>query len=77
MRESQIKPFIEVHRFDQCPSSWRELSNSGGDEDWIVVVNGYDDYGWAETIAEQIEHGREPQGVLLPDGRPAWICSHA
>lgn len=32
------KPVIEIWRFEDAPKEWRDLSQHGGDEDYIVVV---------------------------------------
>jgi hypothetical protein len=69
--------FAEIWRFGDCPEDWQDLSQNGGDEDWIVVVNDHDPYGSAEDLAAYLDSMKQPQNVTLPDGREAWICSHA
>jgi len=43
--------FIKVWRFDDAPEEYQDLSNNGGDEDWIAFVPDWlsDEYiGWLE-----------------------------
>jgi len=71
---SEVKPFIEVYAFDECPDNWRELSTNGGDEDYIVVGSQED---WrVEDMAEKLAVCGY-QTVILPDGRAAYITCHS
>lgn len=71
------RSMIEVHSFESCPPEWQALSNNGGDEDWLVTTADPNLIYSAEMIAESLDTCGQPQEVQLPNGRRAWITSHA
>lgn len=64
---------IKVWRFADAPKEYRELSEHGGDEDWVIFVPDTlaDEYlDWLESYV----HYSEPQQV---DGGNLYITAHA
>jgi hypothetical protein len=68
---------ICVWRFNDAPQEWRDLSQHGGDEDWLAVVPAtmrdayipWLDYG-SFGVCDISRHE-------LPDGRIVFIGAHA
>lgn len=67
---------IKVWRFEDAPARLRDLSDHGGDEDWLAVVPAHlaEEYiSWMESgfgVCRISEH-------RLPDGRVVRIGAHA
>ncbi len=69
--------FIKVWKFNEAPLSFQELSDNGGDEDWLALVPAsmVDDYArWLECPAFGCccvdRH-------VLPNGNVVVIGAHA
>lgn len=75
---------ITVWHFDDAPEHLRELSNNGGDEDWLVEVppgivdGGYDSVNGLPYWMEGLDSGHMPQICPHPtkDGWSIVIGSH-
>ena len=39
-------PCAVVYRWDDAPEELRALSNHGGDEDWVIVLDAEHNYCW-------------------------------
>lgn len=72
-----VKPFIMVWPFGDAPQVYQDLSEHGGDEDWLALVpvelkNHYiqwletGPFGWNEISEHPLE-----------DGRVVYIGAHA
>ncbi len=76
-KEDNTKPFIEIYEFHKAPRGLKEFSGHGGDEDWIVVLNGHDENGVAETIAEELAVCGFSTSFDHANNRLVYICTHA
>lgn len=72
-----IDKAIIVWRFAQAPEELKALSNNGGDEDWLALIQpGFNGVwvGWLESQA--FDSCAEPQMIETQWGR-VYIGSHA
>lgn len=67
---------IQIWKFDQAPSIYKEMSNSGGDEDWIALIPpALFEYGlpfWLESMDSM----HRPQVYAIAMGYKVVIASH-
>lgn len=69
---------IEIWRFDDAPQEWRELSQHGGDEDYIVLMDTLlADTSWiGEVVVERVTVCNRER-YDLPGGQTIFITAHA
>ena len=69
---------IRVWRFHDAPQEWRDLSEHGGDEDWLAHVPRILVHDYMPWMNEQSGFGCcEVSEHFLPDGSLVRIGAHA
>ena len=66
---------IIVWAFGDAPDAYREMSNNGGDEDWIALLP--PNFEWTPFWLEKLDTCMSPQEYLIADGYKIIIGSHA
>lgn len=72
-----MKPLIEVYEFYSAPEELKNMSGNGGDEDWIIVLNGNDPRGIAEEMARKLAICDYSTHFDHANNRLVYICFHA
>ena len=67
---------IRVWRFDDAPNELRELSEHGGDEDWLALVPASLADNWLPWL-EGRAFGNDVTQHRLPNGAVVFISAHA
>lgn len=68
---------IIVWRFEDAPSLYREMSNNGGDEDWVVLIPPKVYEYCLPYWLENLDTCRDPQIYTISNGYLVLIASHS
>lgn len=68
---------ISVWEFDKAPQEYKNLSQNGGDEDWVVLIPKADQTHYYIPWLDRIDSCNEPQEFTLPNGDKLYIGAHA
>jgi hypothetical protein len=66
---------IKIWEFDNAPIEYQQLSENGGDEDWVALVVGYGDQ--TPLVIEQISSGLFSLDRYVVEAGTIYIGAHA
>lgn len=62
--------------FNEAPKVYQEMSQSGGDEDWVALIPPNFNKGYLPFWLESLDSGRNPEHYKIAEGYEIIIGSH-